>query len=235
MNLLELLDRPISFHRPLVDITGSVTAALMLSQAIYWTRRTADPDGWFYKTQDEWKSETGLSRSEQEGARKALLKSGCWEERYDRLSHRMFYRVKTPELSRMLKTCIRECGEPAVADAENQQSVLNRTETTTETTPTPDSLILKSDTPKNKKRPGTVNGSKPDQQTIETFCESIGLPASDGEAMFLHFEEKNWKGINNWQMTIRKWRSFNYLPSQKRTGQQMTPAKPRYIPPAPED
>ena len=33
--LLQLLDRPIAFHRCFVTLTGSVTAALMLSQALY--------------------------------------------------------------------------------------------------------------------------------------------------------------------------------------------------------
>lgn len=52
------------------------------------------------------------------------------------------------------------------------------------------------------------------QKEMEIFCESIGLPKSDGEAMFLHWEEKGW--VKNWKLTIRKWKSFGYLPSQKR-------------------
>ena len=33
-----LLGRHIAFHRRLVDLTGNVKAALLLSQAVYWTR-----------------------------------------------------------------------------------------------------------------------------------------------------------------------------------------------------
>lgn len=33
--LLDFIDRPIAFRRALVDLTGSVQSALMLSQAIY--------------------------------------------------------------------------------------------------------------------------------------------------------------------------------------------------------
>ena len=40
--LLEVFDLPVSFHRCLVPITGGVTAALMLSQAI-WTTQTTEP------------------------------------------------------------------------------------------------------------------------------------------------------------------------------------------------
>jgi len=53
------------------------------------------------------------------------------------------------------------------------------------------------------------------QKEAEDFCESIGLPRSDGTAMFLHWEEKGWGKVKNWKLTIQKWKSFGYLPSQK--------------------
>ena len=46
--VLEVFDMPITFHRCLVRVTGSVTAALMLSQAMAWTDALApEVDGWF--------------------------------------------------------------------------------------------------------------------------------------------------------------------------------------------
>lgn len=72
--LLELLDRPIAFHRCFVTLTGSITAALMLSQALYWQQRTKHDGGWWFKKQEEWTDETGLSRREQENARQSLRK-----------------------------------------------------------------------------------------------------------------------------------------------------------------
>jgi DnaD/phage-associated family protein len=68
--ILDCLDRPIAFRRVLVDLTGSVPAALMLSQAIYWQERATQKDGWWYKTVEDWEEETGLSRYKQETARK---------------------------------------------------------------------------------------------------------------------------------------------------------------------
>jgi hypothetical protein len=53
------------------------------------------------------------------------------------------------------------------------------------------------------------------QIEAEQYCTSIGLPASDGTAMFLHWEEKGWAKVKNWKLTIQKWKSFGYLPSQK--------------------
>jgi DnaD/phage-associated family protein len=77
---LKLLDRPIAFHRVFVTLTGGVTSALMLSQAWYWSQRTTDPSGWFYKSAKEWQEETGLSVQEQRTARKRLGQFEWWQE-----------------------------------------------------------------------------------------------------------------------------------------------------------
>ncbi|MFO0481000.1 MAG: hypothetical protein ACK52M_05150, partial [bacterium] len=48
-----LLGRHIAYHRRLVDLTGNAKAALLLSQAVYWTRHGRDiaqRNGWFHKT-----------------------------------------------------------------------------------------------------------------------------------------------------------------------------------------
>lgn len=64
------------------------------------------------------------------------------------------------------------------------------------------------------------------QAEAEEFCESIGLPRSDGQAMFLHWQEKGWSKIKDWKLTIRKWHSFGYLPSQK-NGSHYARPKPK--------
>jgi hypothetical protein len=122
MDIKTLLDRPIAFHRAFVTLTGSVTAALMLSQAVYWSRRVAEGrDGWFYKTQDEWQEETGLSRSEQETARKKLKKYLHCERRG--MPAQLYYRVNEDALyadliagkpqTRLQESCKQDCENPA--------------------------------------------------------------------------------------------------------------------------
>lgn len=82
MNLLKLLDRPITFHRCFVDITGSINAALMLSNAVYWTNKLPpERDGWFHKTKEEWTEETGLTIREQDTARQRLVELQLLETR----------------------------------------------------------------------------------------------------------------------------------------------------------
>lgn len=92
--LLQILDLPVSFHRCLVPITGSVTAALLLSQAIC-TAQEADRslNEWFSKSQNEWGEDTGLSRWEQETARRLLRQAGFLEERRFGMPAKLWYRV----------------------------------------------------------------------------------------------------------------------------------------------
>jgi hypothetical protein len=102
--LLDIFDLPISFHRCLVPITGGVTAALMLSQAI-WTSQELDPvvGGWFCRSQEEWTEETGLSRWEQETARRALRTCGFLEERRGGLPAQLRVRVRPEAVGRALQ------------------------------------------------------------------------------------------------------------------------------------
>ena len=141
--ILEILDRPIAYHRCFVTLTGSVTAAVLLSQAVYWSRRTAEGnDGWFWKTGADWEEETGLTRYEQEGARKTLRSLGFWEEKKRGIPSRLWFRLDLDQLERglhflqtsMRKTSKLACGKPANCHAENQQTI---SETTTETTTPP--------------------------------------------------------------------------------------------------
>jgi len=128
--LVDLLDRPIVFHRCLVDVVGSVTGALLLGQALYWQKRTTHADGWWYKTADEWRMETGMGRYEFENARKACRK--FLQIKKSGVPCKTWYKVRLSILeSSLLETSKLDCWKPANLSAGNQQTI---TETTTETT-----------------------------------------------------------------------------------------------------
>lgn len=96
--------QPISFHPCYVAITGSVTAALWLSYAIYHLHEQEDDnDGWFSKSQQSWEEETGLSRREQESARKRLIELGLLEERRPGLKQPLQFRISHARLVGMLQ------------------------------------------------------------------------------------------------------------------------------------
>lgn len=150
MTFQELLDRPIAFQRAFVTLGVGITGALMLSQAIYWSNRTDDQDGWFYKTMEEWEAETGMTRSEQESARKKLVKVGALQEMKKGVPCRLFYRVNIEAIranlsaenpqSSLQESCKQGCSKPASKRARKPQAI---TETTTEITPeiTADTLL----------------------------------------------------------------------------------------------
>jgi len=75
-----MFDRPIAFHREFARLLGSVASGVFLSQLVYWHHRTTDPDGWFYKSVDEWTDETMLSEDQQRRARAKLRDLGLLRE-----------------------------------------------------------------------------------------------------------------------------------------------------------
>lgn len=88
-------DRPIGYNRAFVSLGVGATGALMLTQAVYWHRRTKKAaDGWFYKTVSEWEDETGLTRHEQETARRRLRDLGVLEEDLRGVPCRTYFRVR---------------------------------------------------------------------------------------------------------------------------------------------
>lgn len=103
MPLQALLERPVAYHRSFVALGAGITGALMLSQAVYWSSRTNDKDGWFYKSQAEWEEETGMTRSEQEKSRRALKAGGFLDEVRKGLPAKLFYRVNLEAVAAALK------------------------------------------------------------------------------------------------------------------------------------
>ena len=104
--LAPLSQRYILVYPVLQAVTGSAKAALMLSQMLYWTRTylTSRPErgGWFWQTQQDWRTSTGLSRHEQDHARVALLATGFVEERRMGVPGRMHFRVDLLALGRAI-------------------------------------------------------------------------------------------------------------------------------------
>lgn len=108
----QLLGRHVSYHRALVDITGSTTAALLLSKMIYLQRRAFGANGgeWFSVTVEYYRQELGMNRRQQETARKALLGKKLIAEslQEDRLrrNRRLYQRVDIEALMPHLQFAI---------------------------------------------------------------------------------------------------------------------------------
>ena len=95
--------KTVSFNALFAKATGSVTAAVFLSQAVFWQEKaklknaleTMDFDGeaYFSKTAAEWYDETGLSTEQQKTARKPLVASGILKEKRAGLPAKMYFRI----------------------------------------------------------------------------------------------------------------------------------------------
>lgn len=62
-----------------VRYTGSSDAALFLNQVLYWTDRATMPNGWFWKTYEDWKREIFLSEYQVRKAARLLVAKGVLE------------------------------------------------------------------------------------------------------------------------------------------------------------
>jgi hypothetical protein len=80
--LAELLGPSVAFHRTLAGVAGGVHAGLMLSRALHLTRLQARHrlEHWISCSAARWFEEIGLTRREQETARRDLVQTGLWEE-----------------------------------------------------------------------------------------------------------------------------------------------------------
>ncbi|KAB2319011.1 hypothetical protein F8A86_11700 [Betaproteobacteria bacterium SCN1] len=101
--LLDIFDEPIVFQRAYVGLTGSAVAALFLSYAVYTSERLpAEAEGWFKKTGEEWKAETGLTRFEQQAARKILRDLNILIERKYGLPAELYFKVRLDRVLELL-------------------------------------------------------------------------------------------------------------------------------------
>jgi hypothetical protein len=111
-----ILDRPIAFNPSFKKITGSTNAGLLLSQGFYWSKRTKDPEGWFWKTRAEWMDETGLTEDELDGARAKCRESGVMEEKLKGVPATLYYRVNKAKVYELLGVQIPEKSDTEIPE-----------------------------------------------------------------------------------------------------------------------
>lgn len=104
MDLIQLLDRPIAFHRCFVGVAGTVNGGVFLSQAVYWTNRLEDDrEGWFYKSIEQWSEETGLTKRQQQVVRSELKNLGVLEEKQrGGTDRRVWFKINIDRLKTVL-------------------------------------------------------------------------------------------------------------------------------------
>jgi len=71
-----LPNRTVGYSPDLARIVGGATTGLFLSQLLFLSDKGANPEGWVYKSEAEMGKETGLTKREQQTARRKLLSLG---------------------------------------------------------------------------------------------------------------------------------------------------------------
>lgn len=141
-SLLVLLgDRPVAYHPILAKKLGGVEEAIFVSQMLYWTGRGKLAGGWIFKNQADIESETGLSRRNQETARKRLKKLGVLSEELRGIPAILHYRINLDELAKLFNpqtsmhgSDLPDCAYRTDSDVRTVQTPETTAETTTEIT-----------------------------------------------------------------------------------------------------
>ncbi len=165
-----LMDRPVAYRPDLARILGGVKCAVFMCQMLYWTGKGKRADGFIWKTRAELEIETGLTRHEQDGARKKLKALGVMEEKRAGIPAKMHYRVNLEVLENLISAYYdkQDCQKVANCSAENQQT---NSESTREST-TPHGA----DTP-----------APPAEKQEEESAELIHVQALVGEELLTEF------------------------------------------------
>jgi hypothetical protein len=142
--LLNIKGKPVAYYPLFASVLKGVNPAIFICQFMYWHGKETDPEGWIYKTVEQIREETGLSKDEQQTARRILRMKGLLEEKKKGLPPVNHYRVSWNKFTIMLceyskggnaveqKSLPTMGGNPAQRSAENPRSL--KTETTRERT-----------------------------------------------------------------------------------------------------
>ena len=186
----------LTIPRVYISLTRSHRAALLLSQCVYWSDRTADPEGWFWKTDAEWRAELGLTRRGRETALKALAPWVATRLRRVGQSPKTHYCVDLPALAKSISDLL----ETRKSDLRvKSKSTLEEITLTTTTTAAPEiTEISESDTT------ALIDFWHVNVQPITAFiAHEIRDAAVDYSAGWvrLAMEETTRAGVRSWKYT----------------------------------
>lgn len=129
--ILELMSaKPIAFNPVLAEMAESATAGLFMSQLLYWCDKGKYKD-WIYKTIDDMKKETRLTRSEQDTAIRKWISMGILEKRLMQVPAKRFFKIHTDRLIALYEQTDWSA-ENDNLDCEEEQSITESTQENTQ-------------------------------------------------------------------------------------------------------
>ncbi len=121
LEILEQLGPWVSYPPRLAECLGGVKEAIFMTHILWWKKHSED--GWVFRTRDDIERETGLSRWEQETARRNLRQLGVLREEYRGIPRRLFFYVDMGKLDEVWKSFIESSPEPAPMPVDKQVEI----------------------------------------------------------------------------------------------------------------
>lgn len=127
--------KPILYIAGLSIVFKSTNVGILLSQLLYWQDKGKRKDGWIYKTMEEMRLETGLSRNQQDTAIKKLKEMGILEVKLKQIPAKRHFRINMQQLYELLPSLKASSNltypNPPHYFVENEQSITKITHETT--------------------------------------------------------------------------------------------------------
>jgi hypothetical protein len=101
-------------------LNGNGNAAIYLSQLLWWGKRKADEDGWFFRTRDQMQERCGLGKQAQRTAEKTLKTLGLIETDKRGMPAKKHYRIQYKELISLFNG---DESDPALTRKDKSQGV----------------------------------------------------------------------------------------------------------------
>ncbi len=161
-DFLDGLGSSFAYFPKLVKVVGGVTSNVLLCQLYFWQGKQRDSDGWIYKTQAEIQQETGLSRCEQETARKNLKSRGFIEERFTGIPRRLEFRLNVSRL--------KECWEAFIFGVKAAIAEVPEKWNRTEKEDTKPTVELEKEAPEHE--PSSLLTDKPSEPSESTISQT---------------------------------------------------------------
>jgi hypothetical protein len=118
-----LPNRVVGYSPDLARIVGGATTGLFLSQLLFLSDKGNNPEGWVYKSEQEMGKETGLTKREQQTARRKLLALGVIQIVRRGFKFTYHFRIVWEQLFQVIEKFQREQNVPTEKGERAQNAV----------------------------------------------------------------------------------------------------------------
>jgi hypothetical protein len=118
-----LPSRKVGYSPDMARAVGGATIGLFLSQLLFLSDKGADSNGWVYKSEAEMKQESGLTKREQQTARRKLLALGVIQVERRGWKNTYHFRIAWERLERVIEQFLR--GQTVATEPEEQEQTVS--------------------------------------------------------------------------------------------------------------